>query len=76
MFANLSLALDTGQLIESFQLLRRLRNQYGFTIRHGMSCGVNGEAWPLVDLGIQGFSLAINTHVGGAPLQRPGVFWW
>ena len=80
MFANLTPALDTGQLIESFQLLRRLRDQYGFTIRHGMNCDVNGEAWPLVDLlvdlGIQGFSMAINTHFGGAPLHRPDVFWW
>ena len=45
-----------------------------------MNCDVNGENWPLVDLlldmGIEGFTMAINTHFGGAPLNRPDVFWW
>jgi hypothetical protein len=57
-----------------------LRDDFGFTIRHAMNCDVNGENWPLVDLlldlGIEGFTMAINTHFGGAPLQRPNVFWW
>ena len=34
-----------------------------------MNCDVNGENWPLVDLlldlGIEGFTMAINTHFGG-----------
>ena len=80
MFANLTPLLDTDQLVESFQLLRPLRDDFGFTIRHAMNCDVNGENWPLVDLlldlGIEGFTMAINTHFGGAPLQRPNVFWW
>jgi hypothetical protein len=45
-----------------------------------MNCDVNGENWPLVDLlhdlGIEGFTMAINTHFGGAPLNRPDVFHW
>ena len=45
-----------------------------------MNCDVNGENWSLVDLlldvGIEGFTMAINTHFGGAPLHRPDVFWW
>ena len=80
MFANLTPLLDTDELIESFQLLRDLRTDYGFTIRHAMNCDVNGENWPLVDLlldaGIDGFTMAINTHFGGAPLARPDVFQW
>jgi hypothetical protein len=80
MFANLTPSCDTDQLIETFQLLRPLREEYGFTIRSAMNCDVNGENWPLVDLlldlGIEGFSMAINTHFGGAPLNRPNAFWW
>ena len=80
MFANLTPLLDTDQLMETFQLLRPLRDDFGFTIRHAMNCDVNGENWPLVDLlldlGIEGFTMAINTHFGGAPMQRPNVFWW
>ncbi|MCL5274599.1 MAG: hypothetical protein M1434_07625 [Chloroflexi bacterium] len=80
MFANLTPLLDADQLIESLQLAGRLREEYGFTITHAMNCDVNGQAWPLVDLlldmGIKGFSMAINTHFGGAPLKRPNVFWW
>jgi hypothetical protein len=80
MFANLTPLLDTGQLIESLQLVGKLREQYGFTIAHAMNCDVNGESWSLVDLladaGIEGFSMAINIHFGGAPLNRPDVFWW
>lgn len=80
MFANLTPLLDTDELIESLQPVGRLREKYGFTITHAMNCDVNGEAWPLVDLlldaGIEGFTMAINTHSGGAPLHRPDVFWW
>lgn len=80
MFANLTPMLDMDQLIESFQLISTLRHDYGMTISSAMNCDVNGENWPLVDLlidiGIEGFSMAINTHFGGAPLNRPNVFWW
>lgn len=80
MFANLTPLFDTDELIESLQLVGRLRRDYGFTITSAMNCDVNGENWPLVDLlldiGIQGFTMAINTHFGGAPFQRPNVFRW
>jgi hypothetical protein len=80
MFTNLTPLYDTDELIESFQLLRSLREEFGFTIRSAMNCDVNGENWPLVDvlldLGIDGFSMAINTHFGGAPFERPNAFWW
>ncbi|MBW7883346.1 MAG: hypothetical protein H3C34_12045 [Caldilineaceae bacterium] len=80
MFANITPLYDLDQLIESFQLLRMLRDDYGFTITSAMNCDVNGENWPLVDvlldLGIEGFTMAINTHFGGAPLNRPDTFRW
>ncbi len=80
MFANLTPLLDTDELIETLRLVRKLREEYGFTITHAMNCDVNGENWPLVDLlldaGIEAFTMAINTHFGGAPLARPDTFWW
>ncbi|MFO7632906.1 MAG: hypothetical protein R6W76_10215, partial [Caldilinea sp.] len=80
MFANLTPLLDTDQLIETLQLTGRLRRDYGFTITSAMNCDVNGENWPLVhlllDAGIEGFTMAINTHFGGAPLDRPNPFFW
>jgi alpha-mannosidase len=80
MFANLTPLYDTDQLIETFQVLRTLRQDYGFTISHAMNCDVNGENWPLVDvlldLGIEGFTMAINSHFGGPLRPRPYPFWW
>jgi hypothetical protein len=80
MFANLTPLLDTDQLIETFQFLRTLREDYGFTIEHAMNCDVNGENWPLadvlLDLGIKGFTMAINTHFGGAVRPSPLPFLW
>src|SRR5450756_2108604 len=80
MFANITPLIDADQLIESLQLVSKLREEYGFTITHAMNCDVNGESWSLVDalidMGIEGFTMAINIHFGGAPLKRPEVFWW
>jgi hypothetical protein len=80
MFANLTPLFDMDELIESMQLLKTLREDYGFVIRHGMNCDVNGQNWPFVDVlldaGIDAFSMAINTHFGGYPFARPNAFWW
>lgn len=80
MFANVTPLYDTDELLESLQLIGYLRRTYGITIRHAMNCDVNGQNWPLVDLlldvGIQGFSMAINTHFGGALRPRPYPFIW
>ena len=80
MFAHLTPLVDTDQLLESFQLLRSLRNDYGFEIAHAMNCDVNGLNWPAVDVmldvGLKGFSMAINTHFGGAVKPRPLPFLW
>ena len=80
MLANITPLYDLDQLIESLQPIAHLRDEYGFTIRHAMNCDVNGQNWPLVDAlldaGIEGFTMAINTHFGGAPFLRPNAFWW
>ncbi len=80
MFANLTPLFDIDQLIESLQPLRTLREDYGFDVRHAMNCDVNGQNWPLVDvlldMGIEGFSMAVNATFGGAPIRRPNAFWW
>lgn len=61
MYLNLTPLLDADQLLETFQLLRSLRQDYGFDIRYGMNCDVNGHNWPLVDilldLGFEGFAM-------------------
>lgn len=48
--------------------------------RHALSCDVNGQNWPLVDVllesGVATFSTAINTHFGRAPGSRPELFVW
>jgi alpha-mannosidase len=72
--------LNTYQLIESLRPIQSLRRDYGLDIRHAMNCDINGQNWTLADLlldvGIEGFSMAINHHFGGPPHPRPNVFLW
>ena len=42
MLANITPLYDVDQLIESFQVMGRLREEYGLTIRYGSS-GIRGE---------------------------------
>ncbi|WP_227355844.1 hypothetical protein [Haladaptatus salinisoli] len=80
MFGNLTPLYDQSELLESLRPVRHLREEYGFEIRTGMNGDVNGHNWPLVDrlldAGIDGFSMAVNRHWGGAPLERPLAFRW
>jgi alpha-mannosidase len=80
MFAHLTPLADLDQLLESFQLLRSLRNDYGFTIKHAMNCDVNGVNWGMVDamldVGLEGYTMAINSHFGGPVKPRPLPFLW
>lgn len=70
----------TADLIEMVQLVQKMREYYGLTITHWMSCDVNGHNWPLTDVlldaGIETMSMAINEHFGGAPLKRPMLLRW
>lgn len=51
----------------------------GVPVRHAMNTDVNGLPWGWVDVlldhGIEGFSMGINGHWGGAP-PRPRAFRW
>jgi hypothetical protein len=80
MFANITPLYDTAQLIESLRNVAWLRRELGVEIRHAMNCDVNGQNWGLVDLlldaGIEGFTMAINPHFGGATDPRPAIFLW
>lgn len=80
MLANLTPLYDVDQLIESFAPVRRIRHDLGLPVDYAMNSDVNGQNWPLVDalldLGIRGFSMAINTHFGGALDNQPCAFHW
>ncbi len=80
MYANLTPLLDYAEMVEMMQPIHDLRKTYDFTIKSAMNCDVNGHNWTLPDIlldaGINGFSMAINEHSGGAPLNRPNVFKW
>jgi hypothetical protein len=80
LLAHLTPLVDTDQLIESLQFVRRLRDDYGFTVKHAMHCDVNGVNWPFVDVlldcGFEGFTMAINSHFGGPVTPRPYPFLW
>lgn len=80
MFTNITPLLDACQLIESFKPVESLRREYGLDIRSAMNCDVNGQNWGLpdvlLDLGIEGFSMAINHHFGGPAEPRPSLFQW
>ncbi len=80
MYANLTPLIDYAEMIELMQPIHELRRTYNFTIQSAMNCDVNGHNWTLPDIlldaGINGFSMAINEHSGGAPLNRPNLFKW
>ena len=80
MLANLTPLFDTDQVIESFAPVRQIRQDLGLPVEYAMNSDVNGQNWTLVDvlcdLGIRGFSMAINTHFGGALDNQPCAFHW
>ena len=80
MFAHLTPLASPAVYADSLRPLERLRRDYGFVIRHAMTCDVNGHNWPLVDAlldaGIEGFALSSNDYCGGHPPGRPCIFRW
>lgn len=80
MLANITPLYGPAQLVESLRPVRHLREAFGFDVRHAMNADVNGQNWPLVDVlrdaGVESLTMGINTHFGGAPLERPLVFRW
>ncbi|RYG44627.1 hypothetical protein EON79_14505, partial [bacterium] len=70
---------DLRMLVRSLENVRFFRD-LGIPVRSGMNTDVNGVPWGLVDVlldhGIDGFSMAINSHLGGPVTPRPGAFRW
>ena len=75
MYCNLTPLAPTDLLARALLLAGTLRRDYGFDIRYGMNCDVNGQHWGLVELlldaGFEGFSMAINRVMGRNPQPRP-----
>lgn len=80
MFTNITPLLDSYQVIETLKPVQRMRSELCLDIRSAMNCDVNGQNWGLpdvlLDLGIEGFSMAVNHHFGGPPEPRPSLFQW
>jgi alpha-mannosidase len=70
---------DLRMLLRSLENVRFFR-ELGIPIRSAMNTDVNGVPWGLVDVlldhQIEGFSMAINSHMGDAVHPRPGAFRW
>ncbi len=70
---------DLRMLVRSLANVRFFR-ELGVPVRSGMNTDVNGAPWGLVDVlldhGVDGFSMAANSHFGGPVSPRPGAFRW
>src|SRR5262249_48154135 len=75
MFCNWTPLASTEILARSFMVAQRLRQDYGFDIRYGMNCDVNGQSWGLVEMlldsGFGGMAMAINRVMARDPQPRP-----
>jgi alpha-mannosidase len=82
LFATLSQCVSHEGTWRQLYPVRKLRADYGMTIRSAMACDINGYHWGLVDAltdsGIDHFSMAINENVGRAAFGsiRPNGFEW
>lgn len=80
LWCNLTPLATLGQLTEILTPLRQLRDEMGLTVKAAMNSDVNGFSWALAgllaDSGIEGLTMSINEHFGGAPQPFPGLFRW
>ncbi len=80
LWCNLTPLATLSQLAEMLQPLRRLRSELGLTVRAAMNSDVNGFSSMLAEMllqsGIEGMTMSINEHFGGAPQPFPGLFRW
>ncbi len=71
---------DEQEIREALDWTIQLGARLGFPVRSVMHSDINGQNWPIVeamlDAGIEGFSMAINTHMGHIPQPRPSLFMW
>lgn len=77
---NLTPLSSLERLVDGLSPVRWLREKLGLSIRVAMNSDVNGQSWGLPDLlmdaGIEGLTMSINEHFGGAPSPRPGALRW
>ena len=70
---------DLCMLVRSLENVRFFRN-LGMPVRSAMNTDVNGVPWGLIDVlldhGVDGFSMAANSHFGAPVHPRPGAFRW
>ena len=70
---------DLQMLVKSLDNVKFFRS-LGIPIRAAMNTDVNGVPWGLVDVlldhEIGGFSMSVNSHLGGPVSPRPGAFRW
>lgn len=70
---------DLSMLVRSLRNVQFFRD-LGVPVRSAMNTDVNGVPWGLVDVlldhGIDGFSMASNSHFGAPVMPRPGAFRW
>lgn len=80
LWSNLTPLATIAQHAEMLEPIRRLREELGLPIRAAMNSDVNGFSWALAGLlaeaGIEGLTMSINEHFGGAPQPFPGLFRW
>ena len=80
LWCNLTPLATLGQLTEMLTPLRQIRDDMGLTVKSAMNSDVNGFSWALAgllaDSGIEGMTMSINEHFGGAPQPFPGLFRW
>ncbi len=80
LYCNWSPLVTTELLAQSLLVAGRLRRAYGFDIPYALNCDVNGQAWGLVELlldgGFRGLAMAINRVMARDPQPRPRGFWW
>ena len=79
MWCNITPLFDTEQLYQLAGKIEKYRS-IGITVRSAMNSDVNGLPWGIVDLlldmGIDGISMAINEYFGRAPFNPPSAFRW
>jgi hypothetical protein len=79
LWCNFTPLFETEQYCRLLEPIVRFR-RLGIPVRSAMNCDVNGLPWRLVDLlidvGVDGLTMAVNGHLGKQLPNRPNAFVW